>query len=119
MYWLHVNALVRDVEEAVYAHEGQDVFDLDFLSARYHAFFAQLLQPRLVELIVYCVLREDVMFEDQLIEIILIGLTTLLVQHVYVTQCIEKLCNIVELDVYVEVKLLFAVCFLEILCKVF
>jgi hypothetical protein len=72
MNWLHVDTLVSDVQEAIDAHNRHNVLNLDLFAAGNHALLTQLLQPRLVELVVDSVLCEDVVFEYQLIEVVLI-----------------------------------------------
>lgn len=115
---LHVNALVRDIKQAVQTDQRQNILNLNFFAAWYHALLTQFLEPCLVELVVYCVLGEDVVFEDQLIEVVLIRLTSLLVQHVNIPESIEKLSDIVELNVDSNMELLLSIDFFEILCLI-
>ena len=118
MNWLHVNALVRDVQEAVDAHQRHNVFYLDLFAARYHALLAQLLQPCFVELVINGMLRKDVVFENQLVQVVLVRLAPLLVQHVDVPQGVEEFGHIVELDINLYVKLLFSVHFFQALHEI-
>ena len=84
MFRLHINTLIGQIEDAIDAHKRHDVFDLHILTPRNHIFLAQLLEPSLVELCRHRLLRELVVFENQLLQVVLVCSASLLIKHVNV-----------------------------------
>mmetsp|Transcript_8665 Transcript_8665/g.14689 ORF Transcript_8665/g.14689 Transcript_8665/m.14689 type:complete len:512 (-) Transcript_8665:24-1559(-) len=97
---LHVDALVREVEQAVHAHQGHNELDLELL--RKHLLLRELLQARRVELGVAHVACEVVVLEDEDVQLVLVLAAVLVKEVVHVPQRIEEVRNVVEVDAHLR-----------------
>lgn len=64
-------------------------------------------------------LREDVMLKNEFLKIVFVRVASLLVEHVYISERIEKFSYIMKFDVHSKIECLLALYLLQLLSEIF
>ena len=83
---LHIDPLIGQANESINAHQWHDVLDFEVL--HYNWLFSMLLESSFVKLCVPHLFGEVVVLEYELVQIVLIGVSLLLVEEKHISQCI-------------------------------